>query len=128
MIVDMSSLCLVNESCEDSEIYMLKNVTYKFDLLKKISQENYLKKYIYISTPEVFGSSLKAQRESSTMYNPSTPYAISKLAVELYMKILNKNFNGKCIITRFSNFYGETKEQHRLLPKLFKSSLFKNFF
>lgn len=128
-IVDFASLCLVNESWEEPELYMLTNVTNKFDFLKKISKENYLKKYIYISTPEVFGSSLKAQVENSVLYNPSTPYAISKLATELYMKIINKNFQGKYIITRFSNFYGETQEEHRLLPKLFKSILYKkNFF
>lgn len=127
-IVDFASLCLVNESWQNPELYMLTNVTNRLNFLKKISNESCLKKYIYISTPEVFGSSTKPQRESSTMYNPSTPYAISKLAVELYMKILNKNFNGKFIITRFSNFYGETQEQHRLLPKLFKSILSKNFF
>ena len=127
-IVDFASLCLVNESWYNPKLYMQTNVTNKIDFLKDISYENYLKKYIYISTPEVFGSSKKSQAENSTMFNPSTPYAISKLAIELYMKIINKNFKGKYIVARFSNFYGETQEQHRLLPKLFESIKSKKFF
>lgn len=127
-IVDFASLCLVNESWHNPKLYMQTNVSNKMDFLKEISDENYLKKYIYISTPEVFGSSKKSQPENSVKFNPSTPYAISKLAVELYMKIINKNFNGKYIIARFSNFYGETQEQHRLLPKLFESIKLQKMF
>ena len=44
------------------------------------------------------------------------------------MKIINKNFKGKYIIARFSNFYGETQEQHRLLPKLFESIKLQKMF
>ncbi len=127
-IVDFASLCLVNESWENPKLYMQTNFTNKIDFLKDVSNEKYLKKYIYISTPEVFGSSKKPQSENSTIFSPSTPYAISKLATELYMKIINKNFNGKYIVARFSNFYGETQEKHRLLPKLFESIKLRKIF
>lgn len=125
IIVDFASICMVNESWEKPDQYFSINVNSKISLINEIKKLSFIKKYIYISTPEVFGSSNKKIEEYSKKFNPSTPYASSKLAAELLIKNYTNNFAFNGIIARFSNFYGPSQPIYRLIPK-FIISIKKN--
>ena len=118
VIVDFASLCMVNESWKNPEIYFKTNVLSKIKMVEYLSQTNFLKKYIYISTPEVFGSSKKYMNENEEKFNPSTPYATSKLSAEKLLKNFSQFNDLPLIICRFSNFYGPGQPLHRLIPKV----------
>jgi len=117
-IVDFASICMVNESWKNPEVYFKTNVLFKAEILKYLSTIKFLKKYIYISTPEVFGSSDNFINEKNTAFNPSTPYATSKLAAEMLLKNYFNFYKLPSIITRFSNFYGPGQPLYRLIPKI----------
>ena len=91
-------------------------VNNKSILIKNIAKFKFLKKYIYISTPEIFGTN-KNIDENCSRYNPSTPYATSKLTSEFLIKNYLKYNNSPFIICRFSNFYGPGQPIFRLIPK-----------
>lgn len=122
-IVDFASLCMVNESWVKPEIYFNSNLKNKSILLKELINLSFIKKYIYISTPEVFGSSEKSIKEDYSHFNPTTPYAVSKLSYELLLKSYGKSFNFPYIICRFSNFFGIGQPNYRLIPKVILSIL-----
>tara|TARA_B100000989_G_C19505302_1_gene456214 strand:+ start:280 stop:1254 length:975 start_codon:yes stop_codon:yes gene_type:complete len=115
-IIDFASICMVNESWEHKNYYMNVNYFSKKKLLYSLKNNKNLKKYIYISTPEIFGSNNKILEDSKN-YNPSTPYAESKLKAELLLEKYYKKFNFPGIICRFSNFYGPGQPIYRLIPK-----------
>ena len=117
-IIDFASICMVNESWKNPEIYFKTNVLQKAVIFKYLSSVNYLKKYIYISTPEIFGSSKKYINENNFTYNPSTPYATSKLSAEILLKNYFNFYKLPIIISRFSNFYGPGQPPYRLIPKI----------
>ena len=117
-IFDFASICMVNESWSFPEYYFQVNFNSKIKFIKNLQNQKKLKKYVYISTPEIFGSSKKPVLENSTNFNPSTPYASSKLAMEIFLNNYIKNPKFKIIIARFSNFYGCGQPAHRLVPKL----------
>ena len=117
-IFDFASVCLVNESWFEPKNYFKVNVESKIELVQNLHKFRFLKKFIYVSTPEVFGSTKKPIKESETYFNPTTPYAISKLAIEKLILSYNNFFGSKSIITRFSNFYGRGQLIHRLIPKV----------
>lgn len=119
-IFDFASVCMVNESWDYPNYYFRVNLNSKINLIKNMNNLPNLKKFIYVGTPEIFGSTSKAMNENSLKFNPSTPYAISKLAIENLLIAYQKNFGNKIIITRFSNFYGRGQLEHRLIPKLLK--------
>jgi dTDP-glucose 4,6-dehydratase len=127
-IVDFASMCMVNESWNKPEIYFNSNLKNKSIFLKKLIKLSFIKKYIYISTPEVFGSSEKSIKEDCSYFNPTTPYAISKLSYELLLKSYGKSFNFPYIICRFSNFFGIGQPNYRLIPKVILSILTKKRF
>jgi len=120
-IIDFASICMVNESWKYPSKYFLINFYSKIKLLKFLSDQKFLKKFIYISSPEVFGDTKKKLEEKLFEFKPSTPYASSKLSLENYLS--NLNTKKKFIISRFSNFYGPYQPNYRLIPKTILSIL-----
>ena len=119
-IFDFASVCMVNESWDDPDYYFKVNLNSRINLIQYMNKLTNLKKYVYVGTPEIFGSTSKPMKENSLRFNPSTPYAVSKLAIENLLMAYQKNLGNKIIITRFSNFYGRGQLDHRLIPKLLK--------
>ena len=117
-IIDFASICMVNESWLYPKYYYQVNFFSKIEFIKNLCNQKKLRKYIYIGTPEIFGSGNKPIKENSMMYNPSTPYASSKLALEMFLNNFIQNPINKIIIARFSNFYGKGQPIHRLIPRL----------
>jgi len=85
-------------------------------LFKEILSSSFLRKYIKISTPEVYGSSLK-KLQTHSPYNPSTPYAVSHASVDMLLNAYFKESNFPAVIARFANFYGPEQQLYRIIPK-----------
>jgi len=117
-IIDFAAISVVNQSWEYPQVYFDTNVKYKLEVFKSLGKFNFLQKYILISTPEIFGNTTRSLMENSNNFNPSTPYATSKLCTEFLLKNYSKNFNVPFIITRFSNFFGQGQPVYRLIPKI----------
>ncbi len=92
------------------------NVLSTIKLIEFLKNKVFLKKYISISTPEVYGSSQKKISENA-QYFPSTPYAISKLTSDLHLQALFKKNNFPVIFTRSSNVYGPYQQLYRIIPR-----------
>ena len=117
-IIDFASICMVNESWSNPRYYFQINFFSKINFIKNLYKQKKLKKYIYIGTPEIFGSNKTPIKENAMLYNPTTPYASSKLALEMLLNNFILKPDYKIIIARFSNFYGCGQPMYRLLPKL----------
>ena len=117
-IIDFSSICMVNESWINPEKYFKINCLSKIKLINNIEKIRNVKKFVYISTPEVFGESKKNLSEDHALFNPSTPYASTKLFTENLIRNYQFSKSKRFIIARFSNFYGPNQPLHRLIPKL----------
>jgi dTDP-glucose 4,6-dehydratase len=121
IIIDFASICNVQESWFNPKNYFDINCRSRLNLIQASKKFNFLKKYIYISTPEIFGSSNKTIDEYEANFNPTTPYAISKLSTELTFKAYYRFFKFPVCIARFSNFYGPGQSLKRLIPKAINS-------
>ncbi len=115
-IIDFMGQGMVSQSWEDPRLWFQTNISEKSFLLEEIRKINNLKKYIRISTPEVYGSSFNPLDESAN-FNPSTPYAISHAAIDQYIRCIGKNYNFPYLIGRFGNFYGPGQQLYRVIPK-----------
>ena len=115
-IVDFLGQGMVAESWENPEQWFETNVLSKLKLINFLKDKKFLKKYIRISTPEVYGSSPKKLKEDS-LQNPSTPYAITHMTIDQYLKLMSLRYKFPIIIMRFSNFYGKTQPLYRIIPK-----------
>lgn len=85
-------------------------------LCHELSQRSYLKRYIHISSAEVYGARDYPVRES-TSPNPTTPYSISKLAADYYLLSLFKHCGFPVIIIRSTNVYGKHQQLYKIIPR-----------
>jgi dTDP-glucose 4,6-dehydratase len=85
-------------------------------LANALKDKDYLKRYVSISTPEVYGSTGKKIKENFC-FNPSTPYAASKLSGDLFLMTLFKKYNFPVVTTRSANVYGMHQQLYRIIPR-----------
>jgi dTDP-glucose 4,6-dehydratase len=78
--------------------------------------KDYLKRYVAISTPEVYGTTGEQVVENHC-YHPSTPYAASKLAGDLHCFALHKRYGFPVVFTRAANLYGIHQQLYRIIPR-----------
>ena len=115
-IVNFSAQSMVGQSWDNPIDWYNTNVIGTINFLDKIKNLKNLKKYIHVSTPEVYGSTKKNLKES-TCYFPSTPYAISRSACDMHLHSLYKNYNFPVVFTRAAHVYGAGQQLYRIIPK-----------
>jgi len=115
-IVDLAGQGMVAESWQQPEQWYQTNLVSKAKLITFLNQQSFLKRYLRVSTPEVYGSTDQLIKESQN-YSPSTPYAVSHAAIDMHLNAFVQQHNFPAIITRFSNFYGPTQQLYRIIPR-----------
>ncbi len=85
-------------------------------LLDYLKDVKYLKRYVHISSPEVYGSCQGTVREDAPL-NPSTPYAASKAAADLLLSTYVKNFSFPLSTVRATNVYGAHQQLFKIIPR-----------
>ena len=83
--------------------------------------ENKVKKFIHVSTDEVYGESQFGYNENKTEQSilcPTNPYAATKAGAELLAQSYKHSFNLPIIITRGNNVYGPNQYPEKVIPLL----------
>lgn len=117
-IVDFAGQGMVAESWDNPWAWYETNILSKVKLLEYVRKQNSIRRYIRISTPEVYGDSEYEITESAT-FNPSTPYALSHATIDKHLQLLHSRYGFPSVIGRFANFYGEGQQLFRIIPKTF---------
>lgn len=115
-VVDFAGQGMVAPSWDWPEQWYQTNIVAKARIHTKLRTCPSLKKYIRISTPEVYGAHDEKIDESAS-YNPSTPYAVSHAATDMSLTCLHRQFDFPIVFTRFANFYGEHQQLYRIVPR-----------
>ena len=115
---------MVNPSWTHPWQWYTTNLVSKSKLIDHLTKCEFLKKYIRISTPEVYGDQ-DAVLTENTHYMPSTPYAISHAAIDYHLTAYNRQYAFPMILGRFANFYGPTQQLYRIVPRTILSILSK---
>src|SRR5439155_21267311 len=81
-----------------------------------LEDQKWLKRYVHISSPEVYGTCEGTVKEDHRM-DPSTPYAASKSAGDLMLFTLVKNFDFPLVMIRGTNVYGAHQQLFKIIPR-----------
>jgi dTDP-glucose 4,6-dehydratase len=81
-----------------------------------LKDQTWLKRYVHISSPEVYGTCSGFIRESAAL-NPTTPYAASKAAGDLMLFTLVKNYDFPLVMIRATNVYGPHQQLFKIIPR-----------
>ena len=113
-IANFSSQGMVAESWIKPWDWYNTNVV-SFSKLVNILRRKKIKKFLNFSTPEVYGDTKKKIKENLN-FNPSTPYAISRLAQDLNLRGYFINYKFPVVFTRTANIFGPHQQLYRIVP------------
>ncbi|PKN18690.1 MAG: dTDP-glucose 4,6-dehydratase [Deltaproteobacteria bacterium HGW-Deltaproteobacteria-6] len=115
-VVNFAAQSMVAESWRNPVHWFQTNVVATIQLHDELRKRDFLKKYVHVSTPEVYGSCEGLVRES-TNYNPSTPYAVSRAAADMSLMSFQKAYGFPVAFTRAANVYGPGQQLYRIIPR-----------
>ena len=116
----------VDNSIKNGLPFIKSNVEGTFNLLEIARKNKNLKKFIHISTDEVYGDmeeNPNVRKESNEQYKikGSSYYSASKAASDLLVEAAGRTYGLPYLITRTCNNFGEHQFEEKFLPKIAKS-------
>ena len=127
IIVNYAAQGMVEQSWDRPEDWYFTNLYSQTKFYNLLLQYKFIKRIIHVSTPEVYGST-KGKIKENYSFNPTTPYAISRAAMDFHLIKFFKFKKLPIILTRTANIYGPGQQLYRVIPKsLYLSRNKKNF-
>lgn len=121
-VVNFAAQGMVAESWLHPEHWYQTNVLANVKFHDQLRHCSFLKKYVHVSTPEVYGTCQGNVLETAP-FNPSTPYAASRAACELHLNTFFKHYHFPVVFTRAANVYGSGQQLYRIIPRTILSIL-----
>src|SRR2546430_2709346 len=115
-VLNFAAQSMVAESWLYPEHWYQTNVVANVKLHEKLRRLDFIRKYVHISTPEVYGSCQGLVTESAP-FNPSTPYAASRAACDLHLMTFFRQYRFPVVFTRAANVYGPGQQLYRIIPR-----------
>jgi len=115
-IINFAAQSEVDPSWESPADWFVTNNVALAYLINHLRNCDYLNKYLHISSPEVYGNCIGVINEES-IDNPSTPYAVSKAAADMLLRVYHKQYNFPVSIIRATNVYGARQQLFKIIPR-----------
>ncbi len=110
----------VDKSFGNSLLFTHSNILGTHTLLECARVYGKIKKFIHVSTDEVYGEISHHSDKTSLEIDklePTNPYAATKASAELLVQSYMISFNLPCIITRSNNIYGPGQYPEKIIPR-----------
>jgi dTDP-glucose 4,6-dehydratase len=123
-VVNFAAESHVDRSIKNSAEFIQTNIDgtrVLLDAAKKLK----IKRFIQISTDEVYGDIKKGFSKEADNLLPNSPYAASKAAADILCRSYFKTYNMPVIITRSSNNFGPYQYPEKVIP-LFLTNVIEN--
>lgn len=114
-VINFAAQGEVGTSWKYPEQWFETNTVGTVKLTNHLKGKDYLRRYVHISTPEVYGSCDNVIEDAPL--KPSTPYAASKAAGDLFIFTLVKHYGFPMVMIRSTNVYGKHQQLYRIIPR-----------
>ena len=116
-IINFAAESHVDRSIAEPEPFLTTNVLGTQVLLEAARKFDH-KKFVQISTDEVYGSISRGSFREEDPLRPSSPYAASKAAADMLTHSYFVTYGLPVVITRSTNNFGPYQHPEKLIPKL----------
>ena len=114
-IINFAAETHVDRSIIHAGIFLKTDVLGAYTLLR-VAKKLKIKRFIQISTDEVYGSIEKGSFRETDPLEPNSPYAAGKAGADLVVRVYNRTFGVPTIITRSTNNYGPYQFPEKFVP------------
>lgn len=115
-VVNFAAQGMVAQSWQQPAHWYQTNVVANVLFHDRLRRASWLKKYVHVGTPEVYGSTSGVITEDAP-FNPSTPYAASRAACDLHLRTFFNQYHFPVTWTRAANVYGPGQQLYRIIPR-----------
>ena len=125
-LVNFAAESHVDNSIKDGKPFVKSNIEGTYNLLELARKNKKLKKFVQISTDEVYGDLDEGYNgygpsfENDTLY-PSSYYSATKAAADMLVYSCNHTFGLPYLITRTCNNFGIRQNKEKFIPTIIKS-------
>ena len=125
-IVNFAAESHVDNSIKNGLPFVKTNVEGTFNMVEVARQNKNLKKFLHISTDEVYGDMadnviINHSATENSPIKPSSYYSSTKASADLIVMSANRTFNFPYLITRTCNNYGENQHVEKFIPTIINS-------
>jgi UDP-glucose 4,6-dehydratase len=126
-IVHFAAQSHVDTSFTDPISYTNDNVLGTHVLLEACRQVGCVKKFVHISTDEVYGENGEGDgvKTEESLLKPTNPYAATKAAAEMLVHSYMHSYQFPAVIIRSNNVYGPGQFPEKVIPKFIQQLLRK---
>lgn len=123
-VINFAAESHVDRSIQDASPFILTNIL-GTQVLLEASHKYGIKKYVQVSTDEVYGSLGENEPlfTEETPLAPNSPYSASKASADLLCRAYFKTYNFPVTVTRCSNNYGPYQFPEKLIPLVISNAL-----
>jgi dTDP-glucose 4,6-dehydratase len=114
-IVNFAAETHVDRSITGPDVFVETNVRGAQNLLEAARKYG-VKRFLHISTDEVYGSIRHGRSRENDRLDPTSPYSSSKAAADLVALSYYKTYGLPVIITRSSNNFGPFQHPEKFIP------------
>ncbi len=115
-VINFAAEVAVDRSINDPQSFLRTDIFGVYTLLSEARNQKKLKKFIQISTDEVYGQILRGSFTENSVLNPRNPYSASKLGGERLAYSFFETYGLPVVITRASNTYGPRAYPEKIIP------------
>jgi len=115
IVIHLAAESHVDRSINDASPFIETNIK-GTQVLMDVSRRYAAKKFIFISTDEVYGEIADGKFTEKSPIKPNSPYAASKAAADLLVQAYIRTYKFPAIIIRPCNNYGPWQFPEKLIP------------
>lgn len=122
VIVNFAAETHVDRSIEDASPFIDTNIK-GVQVLLDGCMSFPVKRFVQISTDEVYGEIARGKFTESSPLSPNSPYSASKASADLLLRSYHRTFGLPCVIVRPSNNFGPWQYPEKLIPVIIGNAL-----
>ena len=115
-VVHLAAESHVDNSIGNSLIFTTSN-TYGTHVLLEAARLNNIRKFLHVSTDEVYGDIEKGSFKEGSGLSPNNPYSASKAGAEMIARSYRKTYRMPITIVRGNNVFGPCQYPEKIIPK-----------
>lgn len=116
-IIHLAAQTHVDNSFGNSLKFSETNILGTHNLLEASRIYGRIKKFIHMSTDEVYGEIIEGKNDVGSYLNPTNPYAATKAAAEHIVDAYRISYKLPTLIIRMNNVYGPRQYPEKVIPK-----------
>jgi len=121
-VIHTAAKTFVDHSIKDPATFIMSNVVGTHRLLED-ARQNKVKKFIHVSTDEVYGPILKGKHKEDARINPTNPYSAAKAGADALTISYAHSYGMNTLVTRTENNYGPYQHPQKVLPVFVKKAI-----